>query len=200
MWSTDRRQRSMPRTFFRLGLYRTRLIDRISLIKSVKLAAAGTFLVLSDIVTLMLLLPRLSPFEFLSCSPISGGTQCVESYNTAYDFVFLLSAFGIILLFLGRFGKSFILKPLFILGLIWQNGVLRAWPLAIFTCNGALSRPGSTLRRAEHPDVREIPVNLLSPSLSQPLTKIRLATKCSGNGMAEIRQASRRGPRRTRTI
>ena len=73
----------------------------------------------SDIVGLMLVLPRLAPFEFLTCSPIQGGTGCVEGMNTTYPIMFfLLSVCGTVFFFLGLFGKSFVLNPLFILGLI----------------------------------------------------------------------------------
>ncbi len=68
--------------------------------------------------TLLLVLPRVSPYESLACTTAQGVRECVGILNPVYVIVFLFSVGGTILLFFGLFSRDFILKPLFIVGLL----------------------------------------------------------------------------------
>ncbi len=67
----------------------------------------------------MLVLPSLSPYESFVCSTTpQGAGECLGILNPVYLIVFLFSVGGTILFFFGLFGRDFILKPLFIFGLL----------------------------------------------------------------------------------
>jgi hypothetical protein len=66
----------------------------------------------------LLVLPNLSPFEFLSCQSVRGGTECSGSINPLYSLTYVVSIAGGLLLFVGLFGASFVRRPLFLFGFI----------------------------------------------------------------------------------
>ena len=92
------------------------------MVRSVSLAIAGAVILCAS-VALLLVLPRLSPFELLHC-PLAAPAQplqeapCFSSVNPLYPIVFLLSAAGTVVIFFGAFGKSFIVSPVFVAGMI----------------------------------------------------------------------------------
>jgi len=93
------------------------------LVRSVSLAIAGAGILCAS-VALLLVLPRLSPFELLHCphaapaQPSKEAAVCFSSVNPLYPIVFLLSAAGTIVIFFGAFGKTFIVSPVFVAGMI----------------------------------------------------------------------------------
>src|ERR1700733_1677005 len=92
------------------------------LVRSVSLAIAGAGILCAS-VALLLVLPRLSPFELLHCPPAAPAqpfqaAPCFSSVNPLYPIVFLLSAAGTVVIFLGVFGRSFIVSPVFVAGVI----------------------------------------------------------------------------------
>ena len=78
----------------------------------------GASLLFGGIATMLALLPAVTPFWVLSCSPIAGGTQCFGGPNLIYPAVFLISMAGAVLVFLGLFGRGFVIAPLFVAGLL----------------------------------------------------------------------------------
>jgi hypothetical protein len=92
------------------------------LVRSVSLAIAGAGILCAS-VALLLVLPRLSPFELLHCPPGAPAqplqeAPCFSSVNPLYPIVFLLSAAGTVVIFFGAFGRSFIFSPVFVAGMI----------------------------------------------------------------------------------
>jgi hypothetical protein len=92
------------------------------LVRSVRLAAAGAGVVCASVAALAAL-PRFSPFELVHCPPASaqpseGAALCFSSVNPAYPVVFLLSLAGTVVFFFGAFGKSFVVSPVFVVGMI----------------------------------------------------------------------------------
>ena len=81
-------------------------------------ATIGATLLCGGIVTLLILLPAITPFWVLSCSPIVGGMQCFGGPNLIYPIFFLVSMAGAVLLFSGSFGRGFVIAPLFIAGML----------------------------------------------------------------------------------
>jgi hypothetical protein len=89
------------------------------LVRSVRFAIAGVGILCAS-VTSLLVLPRLSPFELLHCPPAqpSQAAACFSSVNPLYPIAFLLSAMGTVVIFFGAFGRSFIVSPFFVAGMI----------------------------------------------------------------------------------
>jgi hypothetical protein len=93
------------------------------LVRSVRLAIAGAGILCAS-VALLLVLPRLSPFELLHCPPVAPAQPsreaagCFSMINPLYPIVFLLSVAGTAVIFLGAFGRSFIVSPVFVAGMI----------------------------------------------------------------------------------
>lgn len=92
------------------------------MVRSVRLAIAGVGILCAS-VAVLLVLPRLSPFELLHCPPEapaqpSQAATCFSSVNPLYPIVFLLSAAGTVVIFFGAFGKSFVVSPVFVAGMI----------------------------------------------------------------------------------
>lgn len=139
--------------------------------RSVRVAAAGAGVLCASVAVLMAL-PRFSPFELLDCTssvavqPSQGGQFCFSSVNPVYPVVFLLSAAGTVVLFFGAFGRSFVVSPVFVAGMIaleyGLSGVVsgaldaqRATSISpfIFTplvAIGALALSFQTYRRLRH--------------------------------------------------
>jgi hypothetical protein len=82
---------------------------------SARVAAAGAGLAFGGLLALLAVMPRVTPFELRRCFP---GSQCFSSVNPDYPLVFLLSVAGTVLLFLGLFGRGFVLNPVFVAGMI----------------------------------------------------------------------------------
>lgn len=78
----------------------------------------GATLLCGGIASMLALLPAITPFWVLSCSPIAGGTQCSGDPNLVYPAVFLISMAGAVLLCLGLFGRGFVVAPLFVAGML----------------------------------------------------------------------------------
>jgi hypothetical protein len=92
------------------------------LVRSVRLAIAGAGILCAS-VALLLVLPRLSPFELLHCLPPATAqpfqeAPCFSSVNPLYPIVFLVSVAGTVVVFFGVFGKGFIVSPVFVVGMI----------------------------------------------------------------------------------
>jgi hypothetical protein len=84
------------------------------------LAIAGAGILCAS-VALLLVLPRLSPFELVRClpaAPAQPAQACFSSVNPLYPIVFLLSVAGTVVVFFGMFGKGFIVSPVFVAGMI----------------------------------------------------------------------------------
>ena len=81
-------------------------------------AAIGAALLFGGIGAILVLLPAITPFWVLSCSPIAGGTQCFGGPNLIYPIVFLVSMVGTVLVFSGLFGRGFVTAPLFVAGML----------------------------------------------------------------------------------
>ncbi len=86
------------------------------MLRSVSIGA-GVSLFSGGIVTLLLVLPRIAPYEFLICNKVGEVRECVGSLNPLYQMVFILSMAGTVLFFFGLFGRAFILARLFIIGM-----------------------------------------------------------------------------------
>jgi hypothetical protein len=78
---------------------------------------AGLSTLATSLVALMLMLPGLTPYQFLSCQLPDGAGECSSSFNSLYPLVFFVSIGGTLLLFIGLFGLGYISKPLFIFGI-----------------------------------------------------------------------------------
>jgi hypothetical protein len=64
-------------------------------------------------------MPGFTPYYFFNCSPFGdGGTQCFGAPNLAYPIVLLIAMIGIGVAFFGLFGGSYVLSPLFIVGML----------------------------------------------------------------------------------
>lgn len=87
------------------------------MVRSVRLAAGGAGLVCASVAALIAL-PSLSPFEVVHCPLAQGAEVCFSSVNPAYPAAFLLSLAGTVVLFFGAFGRSFIVSPVFVVGMI----------------------------------------------------------------------------------
>jgi len=72
----------------------------------------------ASLAVLLLALPRFSPFEYWICNPSQGGTECSSYLNPLYPIAFLSSVGGTIAMFYGLFGRAFVLKPVFIVGMV----------------------------------------------------------------------------------
>ncbi len=89
----------------------------MSLVYSFRAAVAGAVLLCTCVLTLVVALPRTSPFEVIRCvSP--GQTACFSGVNPAYPFFFLMSVTGMVISFFGVFGRSFVFNPVFVAGTI----------------------------------------------------------------------------------
>jgi len=95
------------------------------LVRSAGLAVAGAGVLFASYFALFAALPRFTPFQFLTCTPIppsqafpEGGTSCFSSLNPAYPLVFLLSVAGTVTLLVGWFGRGFIISPVFVIGIL----------------------------------------------------------------------------------
>jgi hypothetical protein len=86
------------------------------LVRSVGLAAAGAGVLCASVAALIAL-PRFTPFELIHCLPASP-LLCFSSVNPAYPVAFLMSLGGTVILFFGVFGKSFVVSPVFVIGMI----------------------------------------------------------------------------------
>jgi hypothetical protein len=87
----------------------------------------GAALFFGGIASLLALLPAVTPFRVLSCSPIAGGTQCFGGPNLIYPAVFAISMAGAVLAFFGFLGRGFVAAWLFIVGMIllgWGSAVI----------------------------------------------------------------------------
>ena len=62
------------------------------------------------------LLPYVTPYDLMRCTPLGGGTECIGSLNPVYPAIFIMSMVGGGLAFYGLFGRGFVLSPIFILG------------------------------------------------------------------------------------
>src|SRR5207245_2885795 len=80
--------------------------------------AAGVIDFCGGIIILLLLLPRVTPYEILSCTEHLGVSECSGGVNPVYGTFFITSMTGIALAFYGFFGRDFILGPLFTLGMV----------------------------------------------------------------------------------
>jgi hypothetical protein len=87
-----------------------------------RLAVAGAAVVCASVL-LLVALPGVTPFEVVNCSagvvePSSGGPFCFNSVNPVYPVVFLFQVAGTVVFFFGKFGKRFIVNPVFVAGMI----------------------------------------------------------------------------------
>lgn len=90
--------------------------------RSVNIAAAGAVLLCLS-VYILVALPKVSPLDIHHCVPAAppqaqGETSCFSSINPIYPVVFILSIVGTVAIFLGAFGKSFVVSPVFAAGII----------------------------------------------------------------------------------
>ena len=110
-------------------------ISRTDDMRSVTSFAAGGAAFVGGLGGRVTLLPYVTPYDLLRCSPSGGGTQCFGSLNLVYPAVFVLSMVGGGLAFYGLFGRGFVLSPLFILGIL-----VLGWGLAgaVFGYEGQL--------------------------------------------------------------
>ena len=89
--------------------------------RSVNIAVAGGALLCAS-VYLLVTLPKVSPLDIVHCVPAAPphaqGETCFSSVNPVYPVVFLLSVAGTVIIFLGAFGKRFVVSPVFVAGMI----------------------------------------------------------------------------------
>jgi len=85
---------------------------------SVRGVVVGSVVLVGGLVSILVLLPRVTPFFFLNCSLLGGGTQCSSSLNFIYPTAFLFSMAGAVVMFYGMFGRRFILGPLYVVGML----------------------------------------------------------------------------------
>jgi len=85
---------------------------------SIKALAAGSVILIGGLLSVLFLLPRVTPYDILNCSPFEGGTQCFGSLNPVYPVVFMISMAGSVVLFFGMFGRRFVLGPLYMIGML----------------------------------------------------------------------------------
>lgn len=121
-------------------------------LKSVTKFAAGAAIFAGGLGAMVTLLPHLTPYDLMRCSPFEGGTQCLGSLNPVYPAVLVASMVGGGLAFYGVFGRGFVLSPLFILGML-----VFGWGLAgvVFGYEGQLwcgSQPFLLSCIAYHPE------------------------------------------------
>jgi hypothetical protein len=90
--------------------------------RSVTIASLGAAILLLS-AYLLVSLPRYSPLEVPRCTPVAPplsevGTSCPSSINLVYPAIYVVSVAGTALIFLGVFGRRFILNPVFVAGMI----------------------------------------------------------------------------------
>jgi hypothetical protein len=90
--------------------------DETRLRMSIKAIVFGGVVLIGGFASVLILLPSITPYEFLNCSPIVGGMQCSSSLNPVYTPAFIISMAGSVVLFFGVFGRRFVLGPLFVIG------------------------------------------------------------------------------------
>jgi hypothetical protein len=93
--------------------------------ESVPRFVVGLSILCASLTTMLLVLPRVTPYEFLSCRVLRGAQECLGSPNPLYPLTFIISVAGTLLLFFGLFGRSFIFRPLFVFGIfVLELGML----------------------------------------------------------------------------
>lgn len=90
--------------------------------RSVNIAAAGAVLLCLSVYVLVAL-PKVSPLDIRHCVPAAPPeaqveTSCFSSINPIYPVVFILSIVGTVAIFLGAFGRNFVVSPVFVAGMI----------------------------------------------------------------------------------
>ena len=86
--------------------------------KSATSFAAGAAIFVGGLGAMVTLLPYITPYDLVKCTPLGGGTECIGSLNLVYPAIFVMSMVGGGLAFYGLFGRGFVLSPLFILGML----------------------------------------------------------------------------------
>src|SRR5881628_3175584 len=80
--------------------------------------AAGVLLASGSMISLLLVLPRGTPVTLLSCTVKDQVRECAGHTNPVYLIAFIGFIVGICLPFYGVFGRSFILNPFFMIGIL----------------------------------------------------------------------------------
>jgi len=132
-----------------VGLLTGESVHHSRLTKSVRLAEAGLALLCASYFALVVAMPRLSPFQFLTCSYIpptpsfpQGGTTCSSSLNPAYPLVFLISVVGTVTLLFGVFGRGLVFSPVFVIGIIaLEYGLAGVVSASLDTESGVSTNP-----------------------------------------------------------
>ncbi len=83
---------------------------------SIKAIVFGGVVLIGGLASALILLPSITPYEFVNCTHIIGGTQCSSSANPVYTAAFIISMAGSVVLFFGVFGRRFVLGPLYVIG------------------------------------------------------------------------------------
>jgi hypothetical protein len=93
--------------------------------ESVLRLVAGLSILCASLLAMLLVLPSVTPYEFLSCQVSRGAQECFGNPNPVYPLAFIIYVAGTLLLFLGLFGRSFIFRPLFVFGIfVLEIGLL----------------------------------------------------------------------------
>jgi hypothetical protein len=92
------------------------------LVRSTRTAAAGAVILFASYAAMLVVLPGVSPFQLTSCATHSPAqappaSECL-SLNPIYPVVFLVSIGGTVALFVGGFGRRFVVGPVFVAGMV----------------------------------------------------------------------------------
>jgi hypothetical protein len=88
------------------------------LVRSRRVLIAGAALLLASYLAMLVVIPIAWPLSGTRCTPVPVETCVSGGVNLAYPVTFLLSIAGTAAFFFGAFGKSFIVNPVFVAGMV----------------------------------------------------------------------------------
>ncbi len=114
------------------------------MVRSAKTAAAGAVLLCASYAAMLVVLPGVSPFELVHCvsaTPAQAplASSCFSSLNPVYLAVFLVSVAGTVALFIGEFGRRFVVGPVFVAGMVALEYGLAGTVSALLGTKGGVS-------------------------------------------------------------
>lgn len=118
------------------------------------LALMGTTVLVAGLLTLVRVLPKLTPYDLLRCRPDQGGIECFGGMNPAYPILFIVAIGGLVMLFLGVFGRNFVVTPLFVSGVLIEACGLSGIIFGYIGFESCAQSPYS-LCMAYHPEFNE---------------------------------------------